>query len=170
MVATDLNDDNLTYSLNGTDSALFTIDEATGQLRLAASAQLDFEEQQSHRVVVSVSDGADQNHDPDTMIDDTVNVVITVTDVNEAPVVTGDTSPSFLENASTPVTTFTGVDPEGDPFLWSINNRDFWISSRGELYFSTPPSFESVSTPPNGDRERHRRRRPGGDPRPSQSA
>ena len=146
VVATDLNDDNLTYSLNGTDSALFTIDEATGQLRLAASAQLDFEEQQSHRVVVSVSDGADQNHDPDTMIDDTVNVVITVTDVNEAPVVTGDTSPSFLENASTPVTTFTGVDPEGDPFLWSINNRDFWISSRGELYFSTPPSFESVST------------------------
>ena len=146
VVANDLNNDDLTYSVSGTDSALFTIDEDTGQLRLAANAQLDFEEQRSHRVVVSVSDGADQNHDPDTVIDNTIDVVITVTDVNEAPVITGDTSPSLPENASTPVATFTGVDPEGDPFLWSIDNSDFWISSGGQLYFRTPPSFESVST------------------------
>ena len=146
VVANDLNNDDLTYSLSGPDAALFTIDEDTGQLRLASNAQLDFEEQRSHRVVVSVSDGADQNHDPDTVIDDTIDVVITVTDVNEAPVITGDTSPSLPENASTPVATFTGVDPEGDPFLWSIDNSDFWISSRGQLYFRTPPSFESGST------------------------
>ena len=146
VVANDLNNDDLTYSVSGADSAFFTIDEDTGQLRLASNAQLDFEEQRSHRVVVSVSDGADQNHDPDTVIDDTIDVVITVTDVNEAPVITGDTSPSLPENASTPVATFTGVDPEGDPFLWSIDNSDFWISSRGQLYFRTPPSFESGST------------------------
>ena len=146
VVANDLNNDDLTYSVSGTDSAFFTIDEDTGQLRLASNAQLDFEEQRSHRVVVSVSDGADQNHDPDTVIDDTIDVVITVTDVNEAPVITGETSPSLPENASTPVATFTGVDPEGDPFLWSIDNSDFWISSRGQLYFRTPPSFESGST------------------------
>ena len=42
--------------------------------------------------------------------------------------------------------TFTGVDPEDDPFLWSIDNSDFWISSRGQLYFFTPPSFEGGST------------------------
>ena len=90
VVASDLNNDDLIYSLSGTASALFTIDEDTGQLRLASNAQLDFEEQRSHRVVVSVSDGADRNHDPDTVIDDTINVVITVTDVNEAPVITGE--------------------------------------------------------------------------------
>ena len=146
VVANDVNNDDLTYSLGGTDSALFSIDEDTGQLRLASNAQLDFEEQRSHRVVVSVSDGADRNHDPDTLIDDTINVVITVTDVNEAPVITGETSPSLPENASTPVATFTGADPEGETLAWSVDNSDFWISSRGQLYFSTPPSFESGST------------------------
>ena len=146
VVASDLNNDDLTYSLSGTASALFTIDEDTGQLRLASNAQLDFEEQRSHRVVVSVSDGADRNHDPDTVIDDTINVVITVTDVNEAPVITGDTSPSLPENASTPVATFTGADPERDTLAWSVDNSDFWISSRGQLYFFTPPSFEGGST------------------------
>ena len=146
VVASDLNNDDLIYSLSGTASALFTIDEDTGQLRLASNAQLDFEEQRSHRVVVSVSDGADRNHDPDTVIDDTINVVITVTDVNEAPVITGDTSPSLPENASTPVATFTGADPERDTLAWSVDNSDFWISSRGQLYFFTPPSFEGGST------------------------
>ena len=146
VVADDPNNDDLTYSLSGTDSALFTIDEDTGQLRLASNAQLDFEEQRSHRVVVSVSDGADRNHDPDTVIDDTIDVVITVTDVNEAPVITGETSPSLPENASTPVATFTGADPERDTLTWSVDNSDFWISSRGQLYFRTPPSFESGST------------------------
>ena len=146
VVANDVNDDDLTYSLSGADSALFTIDEDTGQLRLAANAQLDFEGKPNLRVVVSVSDGADRNHDSDTVIDDTIDVVITVTDVNEAPVITGDTSPSFRENASTAVATFTGADPEGDTLTWSVDNSDFWISSRGQLYFRTPPSFEGQTS------------------------
>ena len=146
VVANDVNDDDLTYSLGGADSALFTIDEDTGQLRLASNAQLDFEGKPNLRVVVSVSDGADRNHDSDTVIDDTIDVVITVTDVNEAPVITGDTSPSFRENASTAVATFTGADPEGDTLTWSVDNSDFWISSRGQLYFRTPPSFEGQTS------------------------
>ena len=101
VVANDLNDDDLTYSLSGTDAALFEIDTNSGQLRVAADVQLDFEGKPNLRVVVSVSDRADRNHDLDTSIDDTINVAITVTDVNEAPVVTGDTSPSFQENANT---------------------------------------------------------------------
>ena len=42
--------------------------------------------------------------------------------------------------------TFTGVDPEGDTLAWSVDNSDFWISSRGQLYFFTPPSFEGQRT------------------------
>ena len=146
VVANDLNNDDLTYSLSGTDAALFEIDTNSGQLRVAADVQLDFEGKPNLRVVVSVSDRADRNHDPDTVIDDTINVAITVTDVNEAPVVTGDTSPSLPENASTAVATFTGADPERDTLTWSIDNSDFWISSGGQLYFRTPPSFEGGPT------------------------
>ena len=146
VVANDLNDDDLTYSLSGTDAALFEIDTNSGQLRVAADVQLDFEGKPNLRVVVSVSDRADRNHDPDTVIDDAMNMVITVTDVNEAPVVTGDTSPSFRENANTAVATFTGADPERDTLTWSVDDSDFWISSGGQLYFRTPPSFEDQTS------------------------
>ena len=144
VAANNLNDDALTYSLSGPDAASFEIDASSGQLRLASNAQLDFEAKRTHRFTVQVTDSVDQNGDPDNdAIDDTINVVVNVTDVNEAPVVTGDASPSIAENESTPVATYTGTDPERDTLTWSVSNdNDFWISDRGQLYFRTPPSFE----------------------------
>ena len=135
---------NLTYSLSGPDAASFEIDANTGQLRLASNAQLDFEAKPTHRFTVQVTDGVDQNSDDDMdAVDDTINVTVTVTNVNEAPVITGDGSPSIAENESTPVATYTGADPEGDTLTWSVSNdNDFWISDGGQLYFRTPPSFE----------------------------
>ena len=81
------------------------------------------------------------------MIDDTINVVITLTDVNEAPEVKGDVAPSFSETANTAVATYSAADPERDTLTWSTNNLDFWISNRGQLYFVTPPSFEGGRSP-----------------------
>ena len=104
---------------------------------------LDYEGKRTYRVTVSVSDQADQFDDRDDLIDDTINVVITLTDVNEEPVVMGDTSPSYSENASTPIATYRGADPEGDTLTWSVNNLDLWISNRGQLYFMTPPPFQT---------------------------
>ena len=45
----------LTYSLEGTDAALFDIDSSTGQL--ITKAPLDHEDQDSHSVMVRVDDG-----------------------------------------------------------------------------------------------------------------
>ncbi len=144
VAATDFNGDTLTYSLSGTDAALFTIGVNDGQLRVATGAQLDFETKRTLRVTVEVSDGADSLGDPDSdAIDDRQNVTITLTDVNEAPEVTGDTSPSYAENGSNAVATYRAVDPERDTLTWSVdNNNDFWISQQGQLYFRSPPSFE----------------------------
>ena len=151
--ATDLNagdsnvNDPLAYSLSGTDAASFTIDEGTGQIRLAQDATLDYEGKRSYRVTVEVTDGRDQNGDDDmAAIDDRQNVTITVTNVNEAPVVTGDTAPSVKENSSSMVASYTATDPERDTLTWSVSGNDFWISSRGQLYFHTPPSFEGQTT------------------------
>ena len=146
VAANDVNFDALTYSLSGTDAASFEIDASSGQLRLASGVSLDFEGKKSYRVTVSVSDGADQNDDPDNVIDDTINVTVSVTDVNEAPVVSGDTSPSIAENSSAAVATYTGADPERDTLEWSVNSNDFWISSRGQLYFASPPDYEDGNT------------------------
>ncbi|MCY3918285.1 MAG: cadherin domain-containing protein [Chloroflexi bacterium] len=146
VAANDVNFDSLTYSLSGADAASFEIGANSGQLRLASGVSLDFEGKRTYRVTVSVSDRADQNDDPDDVIDDTISVVVSVTDVNEAPVVGGDTTPSLSENSSAAIATYTAADPERDTIEWSVNNNDFWISSRGQLYFATPPDYEDGAT------------------------
>ena len=79
VVATDANNDTLTYTLEGTDAASFGIDSGTGQL--STSAALDFETKDTYSVVVRASD-------PDGL-SDTIGVTINVTDVVEvvSPVV-----------------------------------------------------------------------------------
>ena len=75
-------------------------------------------------------------------IDDRQSVTVTVTNVNEAPMVTGDTAPSFVENKSSAVASYSVTDPERDTLTWTVSGSDFWISDRGQLYFRSPPSFE----------------------------
>ena len=147
--ATDLNagdsavNDPLVYSLAGTDAASFAIDSGTGQLRVAPGVQLDFEGKRTYRVTVEVTDGRDQNGDDDlAAIDARQSVTITLTNVNEAPVVTGEATVSYQEDANRAIATYTGTDPERGALTWSVSDDDFWISSRGQLYFRTPPSFE----------------------------
>ncbi len=144
--ATDFNNDVLTYTLSGSDAASFTIDENSGQLRLAANVQLDFEGKRSYSVTVSVSDAADQNDDPDTVIDARIRVTVTVTNVNEKPVVTGDTAPSYRENDSSAVASYSGADPERDTLAWSVDDSRFVMTDQGRLHFRTPPSFEDSNT------------------------
>ena len=153
VAATDLNagdstvNDPLAYSLTGTDAASFTIDAGTGQIRLASGVTLDYEGKRTHRFTVQVTDGRDENGDDDVnAVDARQNVTITVTNVNEAPEVTGDDSPSFQEDANSAVATYRATDPERDTLTWSVSGNDFWISSRGQLYFRSPPSFEEQTT------------------------
>ena len=155
--ATDLNagDFNvnapLVYSLTGTDAASFAIDAASGQISLAQNVTLDYEGKRSYRVTVEVTDGHDElgdDEDPD-VIDARQNVTINVTDVNEAPAVTGDGAVSVEENINRAIATYDGTDPERDTLTWSVSGADsdnFWVSDRGQLYFATPPSFEGVQT------------------------
>ena len=146
VVATDFNNDTLYYSLSGTDAVSFEIGQNNGQLRLASGVKLDFEGKRSYRFTVEVSDRADPLDDPDMAIDARQNVTITVTNVNEAPEVTGDDSPSFQEDANSAVATYRATDSERDSLTWSVSGNDFWISSRGQLYFRSPPSFEEQTT------------------------
>ena len=73
IVATDADNDTLTYSLGGTDTALFSIVSTSGQLQTKAT--LDYETKVSYTVIVSVSDGNGGS--------DSITVTINVTDVDE---------------------------------------------------------------------------------------
>ena len=152
VAAIDLNagdsavNDPLVYSLTGTDADSFTIDPGTGQLALAQDVELDFEGKRSYRVTVQVTDGRDQNgDDDDDVIDDTINVSINVTNVNEAPTVSGEATASYTENGSKAIATYTGRDPERDKLTWSTSGtdgNDFVMTTQGRLHFASPPSFE----------------------------
>ena len=131
--------DTLTYTLGGTDADAFDIDGSTGQLK--TKDPLDHETTPSYSVAVSVRDG---NHD--AAMDDTINVTITITDVNESPTVTGETSRNYEENGSGTVATYTAADPENGEITWSLSGADsgdFSIDNTGALTFDAPPDYEA---------------------------
>lgn len=75
IVAEDLEGDVLSYEIiSGNEDDLFEIDGATGEVRLAADAELDYETATSHNLEVRVSDG-------DAAV--TTDVTIEVADVDE---------------------------------------------------------------------------------------
>ena len=115
---------------------------ASGQISSrVGTSTLDYEGKRSYRVTVEVTDGHDQLGDDESpdVIDARQNVTINVTDVNEAPVVTGEGSAVRARKTSDrAIATYTAKDPEGDTLTWSVSGADsdnFWVSERGQLYF-----------------------------------
>ena len=100
VTTTDTESDTLTYSLSGTDASSFTIDSATGQIKVGSSTTLDFESSTtSYSVTVGVSDLKDSSDTADTVVDDTITITINVTDVNEPP---AKMNPDAKQQASSP--------------------------------------------------------------------
>jgi hypothetical protein len=78
----------LTYAITGGDGmGLFAIDAATGVIRTATGAALDYEAKDSYQLVVEVTDIAGQSA--------SAAVAITVNDVNDAPVLDNSGSMSL---------------------------------------------------------------------------
>ncbi len=152
--------DNLTYTLEGTDSSSFDIASTTGQLM--TKAPLDFETKKSYSVRVKATDPTGSNA--------TINVTINVTDVAEAPKITnGDTEASVSENvpATRILSIYTATDDEDDyddpsddsneivPLKWSLSGTDeddFELSAETgastNLMFKASPNYEN---PTDGD-------------------
>ena len=131
--------DGISWSLEGADHTSF--DFGGGVLQFEASP--DFETKRQYDVTVKAAD--------DAGLHDTRAVRITITDVDEAPVVTGGTAVSHAENTGPTVGTYTALDPEGHTITgWTLSGTDaddFSISD-GVLRFSLPdtnsqPDYES---------------------------
>ncbi len=145
VTAKDTEDTALVYSLGGPDADSFDIATSTGQLK--TKAPLDREATSTYSVLVQVSDGRDPRGNADDESDASIDVTINVSDVNESPEVSGDSTTTFAENATGTVATFTATDPEGQKtFIWTLSgddSNDFDISA-GELTFTSPPNFEAA--------------------------
>ena len=79
MVATDVDGDELEYTLGGTHAALFNIESTTTGGQLKTKVALDYETKTDYEVTVTATD------DGAGTLSDTIRVTITVMNVNEPP-------------------------------------------------------------------------------------
>ncbi len=166
--------ENLTYELDDENPALdtdpedrFTIDSATGQIRVKAGTTLDREVTSSYTVTVTAKD---PSHTTGTLSMDTIEVVITVTDVLEAPKITaGDTATSTPEAVRDVLASYTATDDEditeaspSNPLKWSLSGADSDMfklcvdtaaapcvaptGTEAQLTFKDSPDYEALSS------------------------
>ncbi len=80
-------DDTLTFTLTGNRSHKFTASSVSGgaQIAVARGAILDYETVPMYDLVLGVSDGKDDDGNPDDTVDHTIGVVINLEDVADDP-------------------------------------------------------------------------------------
>ena len=144
LAATDPNPGaTLRFSIQGGHDYI-SIHGSRGHLRVKQA--LDHESAASHTFTVRVSDDINSEGEDDRAVDDTIEVRVTVTDVNEGFDVVGPSAVTWKEADTGVVGVFTATDPEGEPITWSLEGDDaslFSINSRGQLRFLQAPDFEA---------------------------
>ncbi|MCR9130676.1 MAG: cadherin repeat domain-containing protein [Alphaproteobacteria bacterium] len=143
--AADPDGDTVTYSISGgPDAALFTIDPATGFISFITApdfeAPADANGDNVYIINIEASDGS---------LTDTLQVLVNVTDVNEAPVILSVPAGGFDEN-QTFVGTLVAQDPEGGALTITLGGPDAGLftvdSATGVISLLAPEDFEN----PNG--------------------
>ena len=111
--AVDPERDSFQWSVGGTDASSFTMDTG-GNLRF--STQPDREAKDTYDITILATDDADPPNAGEYA------VTVKVSDVDEPPVITGDsTIDDYAENGASDVATYTARDPEGDSNItWSL--------------------------------------------------
>ena len=130
----------INWTVAGDDGDLFSIED--GGLNFDESpdyeAPADSDQDNSYSVKVQATDGAETV---------SLDITINVTNVNEAPSVSGEAAPAYDEQGTGSISTYTGSDPEGDDLSWSVSGDDddeFSISG-GVLSFAERPNYEGPS-------------------------
>ncbi len=138
VTATDGDDDDaLTYALTGSDD--FTVNNS-GQIMVATGATLDYETTPSYSVTITVYDGKNAAGEADNGVDDSIEVAISVANVDEVGTV--------ALNAETPqvgsAVTASVTDPDGSVtgVIWT------WESSAdGTTWAAIADAGQAAYTP-----------------------
>ena len=142
----DVPADTITYLLTGgADQARFTINATTGVLTFSTAPDFesptDADTNNVYEVQVTANDGNGGT--------DVQSISVTVTDVNDAPLITSSSTPSVVENQTSVLTvTTTDQDVPADTITYLLtggaDQARFTINATtGVLTFSTAPDFES---------------------------
>ncbi len=142
VTATDPNDDSITYSLSGTDTHVFSINQSTGQLRTLTNF-FGAITRNTFSVEVIASDG---------LLSSSIDVTINID--NDPTFSDGSsTTRSIAENSVTDTkvgTPVTATDPAGDTLTYSLSGADaasFYLSSTtGQLTANASLDYEKKSS------------------------
>ena len=161
VTASDGDNDRLAYSLGGVDAASFDIDESFGQLRTLVD--LNREDKDSYTVNVEVSDGKDDQGNPDAASDATIEVTIT-TAGGVGPVITftgggggggpSGPTPSDIEFEWNVTRDIEELDSDHDSptGLWS-DGETLWIAENGQGADDEVYAYDRASGERAEDRE-----------------
>ena len=153
--ASDPESDALTYSLVGADSHWFEVDAPSGQLKTKAlldhESALDFDGDNRYEFRLWVTDLKDAEGNANAGVDDSIDVTVVVTNLNESPKFdTGAIELEIDENTATntdigdPV---AAADPESDALTYSLAGADAqWFDidgSSGQLRTASLLDFET---------------------------
>ena len=138
--ATEPDNAAITWSLSGPDMGAFGIGSG-GELTFNTPPDFegpaDADTDNVYEVTVEASDGG--------ATPGTLDVTVTVANVDETPEVTGEAAVDYQENGASAVAAHTATEPDNAAITWSLSGPDmgaFGIGSGGELTFNTPPDFE----------------------------
>ena len=133
----------LTFSIGGTDAGMFDINEDTGVLTFITApnfeAPADTGANNVYDLAVTVTDNGT------VPLSATKAIAITVTNVNEAPVISTGDAISITEGG-TAAFNAEATDPDGDSLSWSISGgadagKFSIVAGTGVVTFVTAPSF-----------------------------
>ena len=137
----DTTQETISWSVAGTDRDQFTIDG--GVLRFESPPDYDSPSDHDRNNKYSITVTAHG-----TNVTASMNVVVTVTEHNVPPQISGDASPTFAENATGTVATYSATDGDHDTIAWSLSGDDagdLSIHSDGTLTFNSLPDFEGAA-------------------------
>ena len=137
----------LTYTMGGPDADSFTINRSTAQISTKADVPLDKEAKDTYTVTVTATDPSG--------LQATINVTITVTNVDEAPMImvgglaiSGTARVDYAEDRRDAVATYAASGPDADMATWSLEGDDagdFMTEGSGMsamLKFRSTPDYE----------------------------
>ena len=129
VTATDANSPSITFSISGSELSI----TSDGVLSFASAP--DYETKTSYTATVTASDGTNLT---------TQDIVVSVSDVDEAPIM-GVLNYTADEN-QTSIGSVVATDPEGEAVSLSVSGSELLITSDGVLSFASAPDYETKSS------------------------
>ena len=138
ITVTEIDGDELTYSISGTDSSSLSVD-ADGVITFNTAP--DYETKNAYSITYNVNDGTE------TVSQD---LTVTIKDENDVPpTITNLAATIEIAENTTDVLTVSASDDEGGDLTYSLTGDDasaLSISASGVITFNTAPNFEAKAT------------------------